>query len=249
MNGTGKARASGHVSVLLAGFSLVEVMVVIAVIALLVALLAPALARSRQNARRTHCLCHLRQWGLAVHMYAVAEGGQLPRRGQGVKPVTKINRPDDWFNALPPLFKMKRFVDRVESGDPPVAGEHSVWMCPDAVDPGHDYFFAYAMNMMLSTWKDKKPTSLEKVGPPETMVFMADGPGMHCSVVPSFESYSPVARHVRLVNVLLLDSHAASYRGDYVGCGVGDPHHAALRWVPPGSDWPEPGQPEETTSG
>jgi prepilin-type N-terminal cleavage/methylation domain-containing protein len=59
-------------------FSLVELLVVIAVIAVLTAMLLPALARAREQARQTQCAAQLRQLGQALHLYANANAGSLP---------------------------------------------------------------------------------------------------------------------------------------------------------------------------
>jgi prepilin-type N-terminal cleavage/methylation domain-containing protein len=66
------SRSSGR------GFTLIELMVVIAIIAVLVALLLPAVSGVKQMGHKAACLSNLRQLGIAMHTYAQDHGGQIP---------------------------------------------------------------------------------------------------------------------------------------------------------------------------
>jgi prepilin-type N-terminal cleavage/methylation domain-containing protein/prepilin-type processing-associated H-X9-DG protein len=60
------------------GFTLVEVLVVIAIIALLMAILLPTMGAARDSARKTMCVSNLRQIGLAIQLYAGSNRGNIP---------------------------------------------------------------------------------------------------------------------------------------------------------------------------
>ena len=186
------------------------------------------------------CQANLHQWALAVQNYATIHHGELPRRGQGVQPTTQFDRPNDWFNALPPLMESEPLTRRLADNVPPVPGESGPWMCPDLLDNGQPQYFAYGMNMWLSTSKGANPDRIDKVGPTTTMVFLADGIGTQCSVLPANSPYSPAPRHGGYVNLAFLDGHVTAFSGPEVGCGVGDPSRPDIRWVVPGSPWTGP---------
>src|SRR5437016_14225726 len=59
-------------------FSLIELLAVILVIATLAALLLPALAKGKDQAWTANCQSNMRQWGVALTMYANDNGDYFP---------------------------------------------------------------------------------------------------------------------------------------------------------------------------
>ncbi len=101
-------------------FTLVELLVVIAVVGILVALLLPAIAATRDSARAVVCKSNLRQIGLSLHTYAEGHGGRFPW--------TEHSDPDaSWIITLRPYLEDVDAV-RVCPDDP----RGVEWMTGDA---------------------------------------------------------------------------------------------------------------------
>ena len=86
------------------GFTLIEVLVVVAILALLAAVLLPALARAREAARRTLCLANMKGLETAHWLYMTANNGYLIRVGlmHGVAE----DRPEvAWFRTLQRYYR------------------------------------------------------------------------------------------------------------------------------------------------
>src|SRR5438093_6738421 len=75
-------------------FTLMELLVVIAVIALLASLLLPALSRAKSSAKSARCKSNLRQLGLALNMYL----GDFSKYPVGESPIEE----KFWFDYLEP---------------------------------------------------------------------------------------------------------------------------------------------------
>ncbi|HVM46435.1 MAG TPA: DUF1559 domain-containing protein [Candidatus Acidoferrum sp.] len=117
-------------------FTLVELLVVIAVVALLAALLLPALASAREKSRKAACISNLRQLGIAVQSYASDNEGKIPY-GPKAPPFTN---PADFY----PSTGAPTSLISLQSGAPvglglmlpqQLCGQPKVLFCPGSDQP------------------------------------------------------------------------------------------------------------------
>jgi prepilin-type N-terminal cleavage/methylation domain-containing protein/prepilin-type processing-associated H-X9-DG protein len=213
------------------GFTLIELLVVIAIIAVLAALSTGVYSQVQGVRNLAESGSRLRQWGAALGGYLADNDGALPRRGQGVQPVTQLDRPEDWFNALPPFLGQPGYGELVSAGRRPQENDRSIFVRPGAKDPGGAAFLSYGMNMNLSPWNLPSPTKIVSIERPATTVFLAESPGAYASPYPSSRPYGCQAPHNGKGNILFLDGHVGAFEADYIGVGKGDPQRDDIRWL------------------
>ncbi len=120
------------------GFTVVEMLVVIAIIAVMAALLLPAVQMAREAARRAQCQNHLRQFGLAATAHATAKG-KMPHATRliNVAPYTNYYL-ESLHQQLLPFLEQKSMYEQMEkdarSGAPTNEGlVVKVFLCPSDI--------------------------------------------------------------------------------------------------------------------
>ncbi len=91
------------------GFTLIEILVVVAIISLLAAILFPVFARARENARRASCQSNMKQIGLGLLQYIADYDETLPYSFYGTfgdsTPVGSASDNYKWMDAIFPYVK------------------------------------------------------------------------------------------------------------------------------------------------
>jgi prepilin-type N-terminal cleavage/methylation domain-containing protein len=117
-----------------AGFSLVELLVVIGIIGILVSLLMPALARVRQHANSVKCQSNLYQIGSALQMYSNEYRGWLYPVGPK-DPITGVPKTLGLEPGLPREQRWPSLVFDPHVWNPPIM------LCPSDFEPAEEHSY------------------------------------------------------------------------------------------------------------
>ena len=188
-----------------ANFTLIELLIVIAVIAILAALLLPALNSARSKAQTIKCTGNLKQIGMMALNYSNDSDGYLPSAY-----ITLADPVKGWRNwnlgKEFPLYSMGKKVTE----DVP---KNSVMVCPTPT-PGTDLESTYGFNHWFiaanPTGQTKRTT--KKVRMPSRLMVCSENTNFRSNLVFSKTSTPPDEvmqfRHGDMINVAFFDGHA-----------------------------------------
>lgn len=218
-------------------FTLIELMVVVAIIAILAALLFPALKGARDGARRISCANQLKQFGCANTMYVGDNADWLPYSTTAARL---------WDYLLMPYINYD--IDNATGKN-----TYSIFHCPGASDQCAESsrskycYRSYAYNRNIASASPGK--KIVTITTPGTMCSMSDacypesaGVGEDCNgwtfcgtanmaFVDNYGYRKNIAfRHTAKVNVLFVDAHVSTQ-------GKGSYNDTYENWAPLNTTW------------
>lgn len=219
------------------GFSLVELLVVVAVMALFISLLVPTLRRAQSDANTVVCLSNLRQLGNAAQLYTAQSQGYFP-------PAYYNPMTDFWY------LKYTRLPNGTRQMAPGILwlgwtrsqlSDLLVLQCPSLVRQfgsqtlfcGYNYNTSYIGHGSLEA--DPAPATTSDITDPAQCALFGDGgyyggidffmraPDLLSPLPPNADSVSPTMRaagtqafrHHGDTNVVYCDGHAATVTHRY----------------------------------
>ncbi len=212
-------------------FTLVELLVTIAIIATLAALLLPTLSRSKDSAHRIRCVANLHQFGLAAQMYWDDHNGECFRYGGTVTNGGQIY----WFGWIGNGAEGQRPFDPMPGMLYPYLLGRGVELCP-SLNYSISQFklkatsaaYGYGYNLHLSVPAKQAPFKIGTLRQPSQTGVFADAAQVNTFLPPAsranplLEEFYYVStnlneatahfRHAQRANVVFADGHVAAER-------------------------------------
>lgn len=140
------------------GFTLVELLTVIAIIGVLTAILIPAVGRVRATAKTSQCTSNLRQWGVGLEFFSQEHRGGYPNPWMPANDDLGIEENTAWTDVL----VGKEYISKQES--------YEILNCPNTDVPAASYSTCYGMNRALARWNEPLWYKSRFINPANTII-------------------------------------------------------------------------------
>lgn len=182
------------------GFTLVELLTVIAIVGILAAIIIPVVGRVRDSAKATHCVSNLRQMGTAARLYSQDHKNWTPPLGY------------KFFQAVWPYAYSTSKTIAISGSDLPPDLAGSIFECPKATDdsaPTVTTKRSYGINSYLGPNTSTDKTTL---GVPLNLIATPSAAALAGDVKNSSGLLTSTCndRHNSKMNVVYVDGHAAA---------------------------------------
>jgi len=222
----------GRLRLACAGFTLVELLVVITLIGILAGLLVPSLAKAKSRARSIGCLGNLKQWGLATCLYASDNQDFLPPDGTPNPGERSTNV--GWYIQLPQVLGLPRYHAQAWRTNAAVNPGRSVWICPSNPRRSNGRnLFHYCLNERVNgTAGNDQPVRLSAIPQTAALVWLFDSKNLPAV---GYWGYVHTNLHSGGAQFLFLDGHARRCRNadywDFIE-QKGRTNNPGIVWVP-----------------
>jgi prepilin-type N-terminal cleavage/methylation domain-containing protein/prepilin-type processing-associated H-X9-DG protein len=189
-------------------FTLLELLVVMAVIAILAALALPALSHAKNKSKSAVCLGNLRQWGQALHFFALGNDGRLPADGFA-SPTLPAHFETGWYVQLPETLGITPYRNLPWRTNSTIEPGRSIWICPaNPRRSNGNLLFHYADNQNVNGTGREACRTLYSIPRPHSTVYLFDNRNL--TAVGGWTAVH-TNLHNRGAQFLFLDGHVARF--------------------------------------